>query len=139
MLESLLTQQQQLLEQLMKALQEEQHILAERDINGINTIAQQKNMLLEQLNDNDQLIEAHPKRQLLTTDPQLIAKRKQLTKMLSVCQQANTINGRIIKASSEEVEKLAHQMNQLMQQTSMTYDKAGRQHTASHHGKSFKA
>ncbi|CAG9296116.1 flagellar export chaperone FlgN [Celerinatantimonas diazotrophica] len=139
MLESLLTQQQQLLEKLMQALQEEQQVLAERNIDGINAIAQQKNILLEQLNENDHLIEAHPKRQLLTSEPQLIAKRKQLTKMLSVCQQANTINGRIIKASSEEVEKLAHQMNHLMQQTSMTYDKAGRQHTASRHGKSFKA
>lgn len=139
MLESLLTQQQQLLEMLFKTLQEEQLILAERDIDGINAIAQQKNTLLEQLNENDQLIEAHPKRQLLTKEPHFIAKHKQITKMLSICQQANTINGRIIKASSEEVERLAHQMNQLMQQSSMTYDKAGRQHTASRHGKSFKA
>ncbi|MFM2485053.1 flagellar export chaperone FlgN [Celerinatantimonas yamalensis] len=139
MLDALLTHQRLLLEQLMSALEQENQILAARDIDAINQIAQQKNVLLKQINENDLIIAEHPDRDKLKTTPVLIKQRQHLQALLVQCQQANTLNGHIIKASSDEIERLAHQMNQLLQKNSMTYDKAGRQHTASRHGKSFKA
>lgn len=138
MLEECLQHQQQLLDQLVETLKEEQGVLTIRDVDAINEMAQRKTLLLEQLVDNDQQIAAHPQRELLTSSPKLSKQRQSLQEQLVLCQEINTINGRIIKASSDEIEQLAHQMNKLLAKNSMTYDKSGRSHTASRHGKSFK-
>ncbi|MFM2482590.1 flagella synthesis protein FlgN [Celerinatantimonas sp. YJH-8] len=137
-LETLLTHQQQYLQDLLALLVDEHQSLAKRDVDAIHQVATDKNALLQKLIKTDQLLAAHPQRESLKTDPALNKKRQQLEQLLNDCHQANAINGRIIEASSAEIERLAHDLNKLLQQQSMTYDKLGKRHSASHHGKSFK-
>lgn len=139
LLEALLDQQQHSLQQLLQLLADEHRVLARRDVEAIMALANSKNELLTSLNEIDQQLADHPQKSRLTQDPKLIAKRQQLEQLLNDCHQANAINGRIIEASSSELERLAHELNRLLQQQSMTYDRMGKRHSASHHGKSFKA
>ncbi|CAG8998432.1 MAG: hypothetical protein CENE_00378 [Candidatus Celerinatantimonas neptuna] len=138
MVEELLDHQHYLLEQLLALLAREYQCLSKRELDSIISIAKQKMQLLKQLTENDELIAEHPQKQAIKQKKKLIHKQARLESLLQKCHHANEINGRIIEASSEEVERLAHEMNQLLRQQSMTYDKAGRQNTAVHHGKSFK-
>lgn len=138
MVEVLLDHQHYLLEQLLAILASEYQCLSKRDLDSILSIAKQKTLLLNQLTENDERIANHPQKQTIKQHKHLKHKQALLESLLQKCHRANEINGRIIEASSEEVERLAHEMNQLLRKQSMTYDKAGRQNTAVHHGKSFK-
>lgn len=119
----LLEQQQQTLLALDPLIEQELQALIAHDAEQIQALSEQKNQLLQTLQQGDQAIAAHPERsQLLADDPRLVAIRQGL----SSCQTRNALLGEVMKEARISLSRLESQLMAIRGKEMMTYDAEGR-------------
>ena len=96
LLPELLEHQNLLLDSLLTLLEEEFNFLKQRQVSELPEIANQKQQLLEQLQQQDHQISQHPDRDALKDE--LSPLKEMLVEKLRDCQEKNEVNGKLNEA-----------------------------------------
>ena len=140
MLETHLIAQKSQLKQFITLLEQERLLLEARNITALETLLQQKQLLLQQIADLDKTIEINTQEHPLIKDGgTLYPLRLELTDLLTECKQRNEINGKAIALSLESNNRFAQLLNSVLNRNNITYDQHGKTKTASRLGKGFTA
>ena len=123
LLPELLEHQNLLLDSLLTLLEEEFNFLKQRQVSELPEIAHQKQLLLEQLQQQDQQISQHPDRDALKDE--LSPLKELLVEKLRHCQEKNEVNGKLIELNLAANRRLGSVLTQLRDRNSMTYDNKG--------------
>ena len=123
LLPELLERQNLLLDSLLTLLEEEFNLLKQRQVSELPEIANQKQQLLEQLQQQDHQISQHPDRDALKDE--LSPLKEMLVEKLRDCQEKNEVNGKLIELNLAANRRLGSVLTQLRDRNSMTYDSKG--------------
>lgn len=123
LLPELLAQQNLLLDSLLTLLEEEFNFLKQRQAFELPEIASQKQLLLEQIQQQDQQISQHPDRESLKGELSTI--KETILEKLRHCQERNEVNGKLIEMNLTANRRLGNVLTQLRDKNSMTYDHKG--------------
>lgn len=137
-LTDLLNFQLQSAQELLALLDEEKVAIARRISKDIESIALKKIKLVEQLNSTDQRLANHPDVKSLTEDDDMQALVKKIQETVSVCQQANDINGEALERAEISFRKLKNLMQQSQGRAGMTYSADGKTRNISTLGTNLK-
>ncbi|MCE0494435.1 flagella synthesis protein FlgN [Vibrio salinus] len=113
-------------QELLALLENEKVAIATRVSADIESIAQKKIQLVEQLNTTDQRLANHPDVKSLTDDDDLRMRVDKIKETVAVCQQANDINGQALERAQISFRKLKNLMQQSQGKTGMTYSSDGK-------------
>lgn len=119
-----LQQQIQLLTEFKQKLVEEMDLIVASNADGLLSLVNEKEKLLEQINNNDSLLKvAHTSLELTQEQRQLAEQGKQL---LLQCQQQTEVNARIVEQNQIRVQRLRNMMMATRNKESMTYTSKGK-------------
>lgn len=122
-LHALLTQQQKTLQTLEQLIDSELTALTEHQADQLLTLSEQKNVLLQTVQETDQLIAQHPERAQLDAQDALLLSVRQL---LQSCQTKNHLLGEIMKEARISLSRLANQLMAVRGKEMMTYNADGK-------------
>ncbi|MGL5758575.1 flagellar export chaperone FlgN [Plesiomonas sp.] len=122
-LHALLTQQQATLQTLEHLIDNELIALTEHQADQLMTLSEQKNALLQAVQETDHQIAQHPDQaQLDVQDPLLLSVRQ----LLLSCQTKNNLLGEIMKEARISLSRLANQLMAVRGKEMMTYNADGK-------------
>lgn len=130
--DQLFSQQHQQLTALVGLLEAEQTALVERNSNAIETLARDKQQLLQQIADTDQQLKQVWAEHGADSDI-----RQELDHLLNHCKALNALNGEVIKLSLTSLGRLQQLMSEARGQGSVTYDGKGKTRPTLGAGRSF--
>ncbi|MGL5990476.1 MAG: flagellar export chaperone FlgN [Plesiomonas sp.] len=122
-LHALLTQQQTTLQTLEQLIDSELTALTEHQADQLLTLSEQKNVLLQTVQETDQQIAQHPERVQLDAQDALLLNVRQL---LQSCQTKNHLLGEIMKEARISLSRLANQLMAVRGKEMMTYNADGK-------------
>lgn len=121
-----LKDQETILDDLYRLLEEERRALRSRNISAISMLSEQKSRLMVKLQGNDQKIRLNPQAELLKTT--FKDKVDFIKNRLCECKKLNEINGRLISLSLNSTRKVSALLMKVRDRTTcnLTYtDKGG--------------
>ncbi len=126
---------------LVELINEEYETLINRNPDRLNQLVQQKQVLLQQVETQDQVIQSHPDAELLNDDSnsEIQSLMDSIKSAFSTCQQQNAVNGEIIEMSLRTTQHLTSVLNQAKAANSLTYNAKGKTQGGSALGKGIKA
>ncbi|REL30308.1 flagella synthesis protein FlgN [Thalassotalea euphylliae] len=126
--QQLLNKQLEQLTALEQLLNDEKELLTQRDPEALNTLTEQKKVLLEAIEGLDANISKNP--QFLADKAQnlLDDSLEEIQATLLRCQELNVINGQVITHSQLAVERMKTTLLERHNRSSMTYDNKGKKH-----------
>lgn len=116
------------LQQLSGLLESELHLISSRDAEGLMKVVEQKQSLLDQIQDLDTQIK-QDYQQLSAQEQQasdLQAKFEQATTLLKDCQYRTEINQKAVEQGQLRLEHLRKLLLEVRAKENMTYDKSGK-------------
>lgn len=138
LLAELLEQQIAQLTQLMELQASEKKLLVQRAAPALETLTDQKEVLLDQIQTLDEQIAEHPQKEIISTHPQLRDKRKQIIQLMESCQTNNEVNGQIVRMTLGRIQNLKQSIQAAYTGTTVTYTNKGKTSTGPS-GSSIKA
>lgn len=124
---------------LSELLEKEKVAIAKRTSKDIEQLAKDKLTLLNQLQQTDQRIAAHPDIHMLSEEESLKDKVSLIRSIMHDCQQANEVNGQALQRAQLSVNKLNNMMQASRGKVGMTYNAGGQTKTFSTLGTNIKA
>jgi len=122
----LLSLQKNELEKLHNLLTNELAILKARDLSELEKKAQEKELLLKNINQLDQALSQKTSLKVLQEDENFSAQVAEITSLLSGCKKQNEINGQIINNSQIAINRFKNMLQHSIANNSMTYDNKGK-------------
>ncbi|RUO29876.1 hypothetical protein CWE12_07850 [Aliidiomarina sedimenti] len=138
LLADLLEQQIAQLTQLVELQASEKQLLVQRAAPALETLTDQKEALLDQIQTLDEQIAEHPQKEIISTHPQLRDKRKQIIQLMESCQTNNEVNGQIVRMTLGRIQNLKQSIQAAYTGTTVTYTNKGKTSTGPS-GSSIKA
>ena len=132
-----LNQQLELTSTMLQVLEQEQSALANRAADQLVALAEQKQQLLESLQQIDGQIKQQLAGQPLPAE--LDELKQQVQTQLATCMQQNTVNGKAIEMSLGSLNRLQNALIKQRAGNSMTYNGKGKTTGRSQFGKSITA
>ncbi|MCF1426737.1 MAG: flagellar protein FlgN [Shewanella sp.] len=124
---ALLDSQRQTLTKLHEVISDEKQALSQQQAESLLALAQQKQSLLQQLQQFDTQLSSHPEKARLTTD--LASAVADIKDALAHCQLANEANARLIEMNLASINRLASALQASRNASSLTYDGKGKTST----------
>jgi len=121
----LLQMQQNELEKLSSLLNHEFDVLKDRDLVTLEQKAQEKEQLLNNINQLDQALSQQIRPAELKENKQFTEQVTTITTLLGECKKQNEINGQIINNSQVAINRFKGMLQQSISNNSMTYDNKG--------------
>ena len=121
-----LVQQHQQLTALSLVIANEKQILQQHDPQALLVISQEKNTLLLAIQQLDQIIGQNQRFAQDKAAGKLTQQLKEITELLTQCQQQNLVNGQIIQQSQLAVERMKTSLLENHNKNAITYDKKGK-------------
>lgn len=121
----LIEQQHSQLDQLFSLLNQETDILKVNDIDALVEVAQQKQVLLEDIQTLDQTIGTSPSFKAAKEQGLLDEVLANVESLLAQCKSINEINGKVIAQSQSAIDRLKSALMNNRGKASMTYDAKG--------------
>lgn len=122
----LLLMQKNELAKLASLLNHEFDVLKERDLITLEQKAQEKELLLNNINQLDQALSQQIPPEELNKHEQFTDQVKAITGLLTECKKQNEINGQIINNSQVAINRFKGMLQQSISNNSMTYDSKGK-------------
>jgi flagella synthesis protein FlgN len=124
---------------LSELLSNEKVAITKRISKDIEQLAKDKLTLLNQLQQTDQRIAAHPDVNLLSEEGPLKEKIALIQSIMHDCQQANDVNGQALQRAQLSFNKLNNMMQESRGKIGMTYNAGGQTKTFTTLGTNIKA
>ncbi|RJX71635.1 flagellar protein FlgN [Vibrio sinensis] len=125
--------------ELSTLLDREQLAITQRNAKNIETLAAEKVILIERLQQTDQRIARHPEIASLKSDPELSQLVEQIKIAIEHCQKTNLTNGEALQRAQLSFNKLNNLMKQSQGKFGMTYNAEGQTRNFSTLGTNIKA
>lgn len=126
LLAGLLDQQIAALEALIKLQQSEKELLVKRNAPALDELTREKEQTLDQIQQLDDTLAAHPQHHLVSVHPELREKRKQIIQLLEQCQSNNDVNGQLVRVTLGRIQQLKQTLQAAQTGTTLTYTNKGK-------------
>ena len=119
-----LLQQVQLMSKLKEKLSQEQQLIVARDADGLMSLINEKEQLLDQIAQNESLLNAINDASLLSEEQIKLAEEGK--ELLLECQRQTDINARVVEKNQVRIQRLRNLMIAVRSKESMTYTSKGK-------------
>ncbi|RUO26405.1 hypothetical protein CWE09_06775 [Aliidiomarina minuta] len=138
MLGELLDQQADQLQQLIDLQAAEKEALIKRDAPVLDQITEDKEKILNTIQQVDKSIAEHPQHDAINHQPELLEKRTAIQQLMDKCQLNNEVNGQVVRMTLGRIQDLKQTLQATQSGTTITYTDKGKTYSGPS-GKSIKA